>query len=90
MEPGSTLSQRSASESADFDDNRTQIWDLESTRPLLQATPGAAGEKSDQRGRSKAARPASVNDEDEEVLVVKGLRVGPGPVLCGALLASFT
>lgn len=89
MEPGSTLSQRSSSESTDFDVTRTQTCDLESARPLLRPTLSTTRDKSD-KGRTPETRQAtSVGDEDE-VLVVKGRRIGRGTILCGVLLAFFT
>lgn len=93
MEPGSTVSKRSSfdSESTLYDDTLAQTGDIESARPLIQPskTGGTSHGNSDGRRPSKPKRPAGVGDQDD-VLVVKGVRVGRGTILCGVLLTFLT
>ena len=89
MEPGSTLSQRSSFESTVSDDSNTQTVDLESARPLLPATPDTAWEKPGQRTSPRSRREADAEDDDE-VLVIKGFRVGRGTILCGVAVVFLT
>lgn len=89
MEPGSTVSKRSSfeSESTLYDDTLAQTRDIESARPLIRPSEsdGARNGKPDGRRPSKPRRPAGASGQNE-VLLVKGVRVGRGTILCGVLL----
>lgn len=93
MEPGGTVSKRSSfdSESTLYNDTFAQTDDIESARPLIRASEsdGASDGKPDVRRPSKPRRPVGVSDQDE-VLVVKGVRAGRGAILCGVLLTFLT